>query len=122
MNTKVVSLFGVFASVGVIHAKNPVIDYRYVADPSLRQFSDGRFYRSSKQKLEEWIPVILQAQEPSGYIDSHGAMQKIKRFSVLSSHEFYVMGYFIEMGVAHYRMTKGKDRRLYAAAIKCALR
>jgi DUF1680 family protein len=30
------------------------------------------------------------------------------------------MGYFLEMGVAHYRMTAGKDRRLYEAAIKCA--
>jgi DUF1680 family protein len=29
------------------------------------------------------------------------------------------MGYFLEMGVAHYRMTAGKDRRLYDAAVKC---
>jgi DUF1680 family protein len=30
------------------------------------------------------------------------------------------MGYFLEMSVAHYRMTGGKDRRLYEAAVKCA--
>ncbi len=30
------------------------------------------------------------------------------------------MGYFIEMGVAHFRMTKGRDRRLFDAAIRCA--
>ena len=29
------------------------------------------------------------------------------------------MGYFLEMGVAHYRMTGGKDRRLYDAAVRC---
>jgi DUF1680 family protein len=38
----------------------------------------------------------------------------------VNAHEFYVMGYFLEMGVAHYQMTGGKDRRLYEAAIKCA--
>ena len=30
------------------------------------------------------------------------------------------MGYFLEMGVAHYKLTGGKDRRLYEAAVRCA--
>lgn len=56
MNTKVLSLLGVFALVGVIHAKNPVIDYRYVADPSLRQFSDGRFYLFGTHETTNFDP------------------------------------------------------------------
>ena len=73
-----------------------------------------------RAKMEQWIPIILAAQEPCGYIDSPLELQKLPHFSVVGNHEFYVMGYFIEMGVAHYRMTGGKDRRLYDAAIRCA--
>ena len=70
--------------------------------------------------LEEWIPVFLAAQEPSGYIHSFHALRKLPHFSNAANHEFYVMGYFIELGVAHFRMTKGKDRRLFDAAIRCS--
>lgn len=71
-------------------------------------------------KMEEWIPVILAAQEPSGYIHSYHDLRKKPHFTQAGDHEFYVMGYFIEMGVAHLRTTKGRDRRLFDAAIKCA--
>ena len=71
-------------------------------------------------KVEEWIPIILSAQEPSGYIHSYHDLRRAPHFSNAASHEFYVMGYFIEMGVAHWRMTNGRDRRLYDAAIRCA--
>lgn len=73
-----------------------------------------------RAKLEEWIPIILAAQEPSGYIHSFHALNRLEHFSNAAKHEFYTMGYFIEMGIAHFRMTKGKDRRLYDAAIRCA--
>ena len=73
-----------------------------------------------RAKMEEWIPVILSAQEPCGYIHSYHDLRKKPHFTRASDHEFYVMGYFIEMGVAHFRMTKGKDRRLFDAAIRCA--
>jgi len=76
--------------------------------------------RYLREKMEEWIPIILSAQEPSGYIHSFHDLRKAEHFSHAENHEFYVMGYFIEMGVAHFRMTKGKDRRLYDAAIRCA--
>ena len=72
------------------------------------------------QKLEEWIALFLAAQEPSGYIHSYHALRGQKHFTKPWDHEFYVMGYFIEMGVAHMRMTKGKDRRLFDAAKRCA--
>lgn len=72
-----------------------------------------------RAKLEEWIPVILAAQAPDGYIHSFHVLNNHPRYSNVGWHEFYVMGYFLEMGVAHYRMTGGKDRRLYDAAIRC---
>jgi DUF1680 family protein len=73
-----------------------------------------------RAKLEEWIPIILAAQGPDGYIHSFHTLKKRPRFTAIGDHEFYVMGYFLEMGIAHYRMTGGKDRRLYDAALKCA--
>ncbi len=73
-----------------------------------------------RKKTEEWIPVILGAQEPNGYIHSFHALKKQAHYTKIGDHEFYVMGYFLEMGLAHFRATKGKDRRLYDAAIKLA--
>jgi hypothetical protein len=72
-----------------------------------------------RAKLEEWIPTILAAQAPDGYIHSFHVLNRHPRYSNIGWHEFYVMGYFLEMGVAHYRMTSGKDRRLYEAAVRC---
>ena len=72
-----------------------------------------------RAKLEEWIPTILAAQSPDGYIHSFHTLKPQPRYTKVTDHEFYVMGYFLEMGVAHYRMTGGKDRRLYDAAIRC---
>ena len=71
-----------------------------------------------RRKIEEWIPIILSAQEPSGYIDSYTALRNVPHFERMADHEFYVMGYFIEMGIAHHRATG--ERRLFDAAIKCA--
>lgn len=71
-------------------------------------------------KVEEWIPIMLAAQGQDGYIHSFHVLNDKPRFTAIANHEFYVMGYFIEMGVAHYRMSGGKDRRLFDAAIKCA--
>lgn len=84
-----------------------------------------------RAKLEEWIPLILAAQEPDGYFQT--------RFTLATSserqrnvtpqhwnpptrgeHEGYVAGYFIEMGIAHHIATGGKDRRLFDAALKLA--
>ncbi|MBQ9431600.1 MAG: glycoside hydrolase family 127 protein [Kiritimatiellae bacterium] len=76
--------------------------------------------KSLRAKVDEWIPIFLAAQEPSGYIHSYHALHGQKHFSKPWDHEFYVMGYFIEMGVAHMRMTRGKDHRLFDAAKRCA--
>ena len=73
-----------------------------------------------RAKVEEWIPIILAAQLPDGYIHSFHTVNGHPHFSNIGWHEFYVMGYFLEMGVAHYKITGGKDRRLYEAAVRCA--
>lgn len=71
-------------------------------------------------KVDEWIPIILAAQMEDGYIHSFHTVKKLPRYTNIRNHEFYVQGYFIEMGVAHHRATGGNDRRLYDAARKCA--
>jgi DUF1680 family protein len=73
-----------------------------------------------RRKLDDWIPLILAAQSKDGYIHSFHTLNGHPRYSNVGWHEFYVMGYFLELGVAHYRMTEGQDRRLYDAAIRCA--
>jgi len=73
-----------------------------------------------RAKIEAWIPVILAAQDKDGYIHSFHVLNKRPHFTRISDHEFYVMGYLIEMGIAHARLTGGRDRRLYDAALRCA--
>jgi DUF1680 family protein len=73
-----------------------------------------------RDKIEAWIPIILAAQMEDGYIHSFHCVKQLPHYSNIANHEFYVMGYFIEMGIAHYQITGGQDRRLYDAARKCA--
>ena len=70
--------------------------------------------------MNEWIPIILAAQCDDGYIHSFHVVNEYPRYRNVAWHEFYVQGYFLEMGVAHYRVTGGGDRRLYDAAVRCA--
>jgi DUF1680 family protein len=78
-------------------------------------------------KLAEWIPIILAAQEPDGYLQTRFTLgnpgengHSPAHWSVLGDHEGYVAGYFIEAAIAHFRMTGGRDRRMYDAAKKLA--
>ena len=73
-----------------------------------------------RAKLQEWLPIILAAQCDDGYIHSFHILNEHPRYSNIGWHEFYVQGYFIEMGVSHYRVTGGADTRLYDAAHRCA--
>ena len=73
-----------------------------------------------RKKIEEWIPIMLAAQMDDGYIHSFHTVNGHERYTNIHAHEFYVQGYFIESGVAHFRATNGKDKRLYDAAKKCA--
>lgn len=76
--------------------------------------------------LEDWIPKILAAQEPDGYLQTAYTLADRTRWPERWSprhrgdHEGYVAGYFIESAINHYTLTDGRDRRLYDAAKKLA--
>lgn len=87
--------------------------------------------------LDRWIPVILAAQHPDGYLHTAFTLRDmspnggvpaasrgpwLERWSAShrGNHEGYVAGYFIESAINHFQMTGGKDRRLYDAAKKLA--
>jgi hypothetical protein len=75
-----------------------------------------------KAKLEEWIPKILAAQEPDGYLQTAYTLANRRRWPERWSpehradHEGYVAGYFIESAINHHMLTGGRDLRLYNAA------
>ncbi len=79
-----------------------------------------------KKTLEKWIPIILAAQEPDGYLHTAYTLRDTSRWKERWSprnrgdHEGYVSGYFIESAINHYTLTNGKDRRLYDAAKRLA--
>jgi uncharacterized protein len=72
--------------------------------------------------LDDWIPKILSAQEPDGYLQTAYTLADRKRWpsrwnpAQRGNHEGYVSGYFIESAIAHYQLTAGADKRLYDAA------
>jgi len=76
--------------------------------------------------LERWIPIILSAQMPDGYLQTAYVLADRKEWPERWSpdhrgnHEGYVSGYFIESAINHYTLTDGKDLRLYNAAKKLA--
>ena len=76
--------------------------------------------------LEDWIPKILAAQEPDGYLQTAFTLRDPNRWAERWSpqgrgnHEGYVAGYFIESAINHYMMTGKADARLYNAAKKLA--
>ncbi|MGQ9621002.1 MAG: beta-L-arabinofuranosidase domain-containing protein [Bacteroidales bacterium] len=79
-----------------------------------------------KKTLEKWIPIILAAQEPDGYLHTAWTLRDTARWKsrwapeTRPNHEGYVQGYFLESAIAHYIATQGRDRRLFDAAIKLA--
>jgi uncharacterized protein len=76
--------------------------------------------------LERWIPIILAAQMPDGYLQTAYILADRstwpERWSPdhRGNHEGYVSGYFIESAINHYTLTQGKDLRLYNGAKKLA--
>lgn len=79
-----------------------------------------------KTTLERWIPIILAAQEPDGYLQTAYTLRDTSRWKERWSgrgrgnHEGYTAGYFLESAINHYTLTEGKDKRLYNAAKKLA--
>lgn len=79
-----------------------------------------------KKTLERWIPIILSAQHPDGYLQTAFTLRDTSRWRERweprnrPAHEGYVAGYFIESAINHYTLTDGNDTRLYDAAKKLA--
>ncbi len=78
-----------------------------------------------KDKLEEWIPYYVDAQEEDGYFDTYFTLASYggapeEKFSDFNLHELYCAGHFYEAAVAHYNATDGQDTRLLDMAIKNA--
>jgi DUF1680 family protein len=84
--------------------------------------------------LEDWIPKILAAQEPDGYLQTAFTLNRSGRGGAIiesstfrhwdpahrGDHEGYTGGYFLESAINHYLMTGKKDARMYNAAKKLA--
>ena len=68
-----------------------------------------------KATLEKWIPIILAAREPDGYLQTAYTLADRNRWPERwnppqrGNHEGYVSGYFIESAINHYTMTDGTD-------------
>lgn len=79
-----------------------------------------------RSTLERWIPIILAAQMPDGYLQTAYTLADRKEWpdrwspEHRGNHEGYVSGYFIESAINHYTLTDGQDLRLYNAAKKLA--
>jgi uncharacterized protein len=79
-----------------------------------------------REALERWIPIVLAAQHPDGYLQTAYTLADRKDWAERwspenrSDHEGYVAGYFIESAINHHTLTGGKDLRLYNAAKKLA--
>jgi DUF1680 family protein len=78
--------------------------------------------QAMKATLADWIPKILAAQEPDGYLQTAFTLSDRQHWSprYRGDHEGYVAGYFIEAAIAHYIYTNKTDDRLYNAARKLA--
>jgi DUF1680 family protein len=85
-----------------------------------------RAQETMKATLEDWIPKILAAQEPDGYLQTAWTLRDTNRWRerwsppTRGNHEGYTAGYFLESAINHYTLTEGKDRRLYDAAKRLA--
>jgi DUF1680 family protein len=80
--------------------------------------------KAMREKLDDWIPKILSAQEPDGYMQTRFTLDTRNPPHwdprTRGEHEGYVAGYFIESAIAHYLMTNKTDPRMYNAAKKLA--
>jgi uncharacterized protein len=83
-------------------------------------------HEKMRATLDDWIPKILAAQHPDGYLQTAFTLRNARSWpdrwtpQGRGNHEGYVAGYFIESAINHYLITKKKDSRLYDAAKRLA--
>ena len=73
-----------------------------------------------RKTLDDWVPKILSAQEPDGYLHTQYTIEGHRRWTDKHAHEDYQAGYFIEAAIAHTLMTGGQDKRMIEAARRLA--
>lgn len=73
-----------------------------------------------RRKLDEWIPKILGAQQPNGYLQTMYTLNGLRPWTNKGDHEGYLAGSFIEAAVAHYLATNKQDDRMLRAARRLA--
>ena len=73
-----------------------------------------------RKTIDDWVPKILSAQEPDGYLHTLYTIEGHRRWTDKSAHEDYQAGYFLETAIAHHLMTGGKDTRMLDAARRLA--
>lgn len=58
-------------------------------------------------QINNWLPILLDAQEPDGYMSTWHQLGNYPRWSSAyrDAHEGYVAQYWIEAGIAHYLAT-----------------
>ncbi|MEJ5367759.1 MAG: beta-L-arabinofuranosidase domain-containing protein [Bryobacteraceae bacterium] len=112
-----------------IESMSLALGYRFEGDPEV-EAAHALF----RKTLDEWIPIILAAQEADGYLQTAFTLprqgregkridsDKFRHWDPAHrpDHEGYVAGYFLEAAIAHHHATGGKDDRLYKAAKKLA--
>ena len=76
--------------------------------------------KALRKTLDEWVPKILSGQAPDGYLHTQYIIQNRPRWSNVHDHEGYQAGYFMDLAIAHHRMSGGKDRRMLEGAIRLA--
>ncbi len=74
-----------------------------------------------QNKINNWIPIFLNAMEEDGYLCPQATICNYKRWdnpAGLNLHEDYMLGYFLECAMAHHNATG--DTRMLQAARKSA--
>ncbi len=110
----------VFANAWVFNTIEAIC-FALMVDPREdREMADAQ--QQMRATLDDWIPQVLAAQEPDGYIQTAFTLSDRQRWSPRhrGDHEGYVAGYLLDAAAAHHQLTDGKDRRLYDAAKKLA--
>lgn len=89
------------------------------------QFLNAKYDAELDKKLDDYIDIIISAQQEDGYICTIVCQNYPDRKwgegdegDIVIQHDLYNQGAFIEAAIAHYKATK--KTKLFKAAVKCA--
>ncbi len=102
-------------TLNTVEAMCYALNYNAQGDPGILA-AQANF----RTNLAYWVPIILSAQAPDGYMHTYNTLRGVARWSNNANHEGYVGGYFIEAGLAHYLACERTNAIFYNAAKKLA--